>query len=232
MSEREVRYRDFMDVVKHEPGHQPKHPDHQPAGVVRARCTWFDCIEFCNRLSEREGLSPAYAVSGQSVTLNRDAAGYRLPTEAEWEFACRAGTTSLWYFGLTAAEAEAMRARSLPKAQSYLRAQSEKANAFGLFAMYGSSAEWCWDWYSTEYYRDCADRDVVVDPQGPESGTRRVVRGGTYYSHSSGDLATINSAARESHDPIQWAGVNGFGRLVLPISEKGTAGSATRARAR
>ncbi len=226
ISEREVRYRDFTDLVKHEPGHEPKNPDNEPDGVLQTRCTWFDCIEFCNLLSDREGLSPAYTVSGHKVTVNRGATGYRLPTEAEWEFACRAGTTSLWYFGLTAQEAEAMCARSLPKAQSYLRVQSGKSNPFGLLGMYASSAEWCWDWYSPEYYRDCADRDVVVDPQGPESGTTRIVRGGTAYATASGDLVTINSAVRDPQDPIQPAGVNGFGRLVLPIPEKATAGSA------
>jgi formylglycine-generating enzyme required for sulfatase activity len=186
----------------------------------------FDCIEFCNRLSERNGLTPAYRVAGQAVTVIPEATGYRLPTEAEWEFACRAGTTSLWYFGLTAQEAQAMCARNLQEAQAYLRARTTGPNPFGLRSMYAGANEWCWDWYDPGYYRECADRGVAVDPQGPDSGTERTTRGGSYYATAAGDLVFINSAARWPDVPRKPFGGNGFGRVVLPISAKGQAGSA------
>jgi formylglycine-generating enzyme required for sulfatase activity len=223
LAEREVRYAEFLDLVKREPGDEPKHVNNAPDGLLLSNCTWFDCIAFCNRLSEREGLTPAYKVEGQEVTVIPGATGYRLPTEAEWEFACRAGTTSLWYFGLTAQEARAMCDRSVPEGQVYLRHRVGGANPFGLLGMYAGASEWCWDWYDAGYYRKCADHGVVVDPQGPESGETRITRGGTRFSIDSADLATINSAARNPQHTIKAVAFNwnGFGRVVLPISAKG-----------
>jgi alpha-galactosidase len=225
LAERELRYGEFLELMKREPGDQPKHPHHKPEGVLQANCTWFDCIEFCNRLSEREGLTPAYKVAGREVTMTPRATGYRLPTEAEWEFACRAGTTSLWHFGLTAQEARALCDRSVPEGQVYLRARIAAPHPFGLLGIYAGSSEWCWDRYDPRYYRKCADQGVAVDPQGPDSGTARITRGGTAYAIASGDLASINSAARDPQDPIKGVAFawNGFGRLVLPIPAKGQA---------
>src|SRR5262249_20434140 len=131
LGEHEVRYRDFLDLMKREPGNEPKPAGNQPEGPVQGRCTWFDCIEFCNRLSEREGLTPAYRVAGQAVTVIPGATGYRLPTEAEWEFACRAGTTSLWYFGMTAQDAQVRCSRNMLEAQAYLRARTAEPNPLG-----------------------------------------------------------------------------------------------------
>jgi formylglycine-generating enzyme required for sulfatase activity len=149
--------------------------------------------------------------------------GYRLPTEAEWEFACRAGTTSLWYFGWTAQEARAMCDRSVQEGAAYLRPRTALPNPFGLLGMYAGASEWCWDWYDPGYYRKCADRGVAVDPQGPDLGWARITRGGSCYAHAGGDLTSINSAARNPHHPKKAAASlwNGFGRVVLPIPAKG-----------
>lgn len=226
LGEREVRYRDFLDLMKREPGDEPATPHNESDGVLISRCTWFDSIAFCNRLSERDGLTPAYQVAGQTVTVIPEATGYRLPTEAQWEFACRAGTTSLWHFGMTAQEAQTRFVRNGATAQAYLRVQTPDPNPFGLLGMYAGSSEWCWDWYSPSYYRDCNDRGVVVDPRGPDAGEERVTRGGTFFAEAGGDLTLSNSAARNPSDPRKPLGINGFGRLVLPIPAKGQASSA------
>jgi serine/threonine protein kinase/formylglycine-generating enzyme required for sulfatase activity len=224
LAERELQYPEFVDVMKREPGNEPtRAPFNELAGAIWSSCTWFDGIAFCNQLSEREGLIPAYRVAGREVTANPVGTGYRLPTEAEWEFACRAGTTSLWYFGLTVQDAQTIAARGFGEAFEYLRHRTSVRNAFGLVDMYAGSWEWCWDWYAHDYYQQCAERGMTVDPQGPVAGEARIVRGGTYFAHSGGDMSSINSAVRLPRDPETVAKDTGFGRLMLPVPAKGNA---------
>jgi formylglycine-generating enzyme required for sulfatase activity len=111
--------------------------------------SWFDAVHFCNRLSELEGLAPAYAITGEDVVWDRAADGYRLPTEAEWEHACRAGTSGPRYGELD--EIAWYRANSGER----LHRGGEKApNAWGLYDMLGNAWDWCWDVYDAEVYRD------------------------------------------------------------------------------
>jgi formylglycine-generating enzyme required for sulfatase activity len=109
--------------------------------------SWFDAIAFCNRLSGLAGLRPCYAVAGEAVRFAPHANGYRLPLEAEWEFACRAGSREVrygeldaiaWHGGNSAGRAHPVGGR--------------QPNAFGLYDMIGNVWEWCWDLYDPEVY--------------------------------------------------------------------------------
>jgi len=145
--------------------------------------SWLDAVAYCNWRSRRDGLKPCYRGEGPNPAWVRGAKGYRLPTEAEWEYACRAGTVSAYSCGATidptlanydgstsagGASGDAYRRRTLPVG-------SFPPNAWGLYDLHGNVWEWCWDW--REPY---PEETVLVDPRGPSEGEARVLRGGSY----------------------------------------------------
>jgi len=147
-----------------------------------------ECCLFCNRLSERFGFDISYSGMGKDVVCDFSANGFRLPTEAEWEYACRAGTTSIYYTGDEAfgdcqpGDPEYLECAAWFKNNSNGRVHSvgELApSAFGLFDTHGNVWEWCWDFYDERYYASTQ----LADPRGLDKGTRRVVRGGSYTSY-------------------------------------------------
>ena len=181
---------------------------------------WYNAVEFCNFLSVKEGLEAVYEISGRvpaydpedipasypisfaTVTPDWNKNGYRLPTEAEWEYACRAGTTTAWYTGNTEDAA-------LQGAAWYYGTHTGNAknkthqvglktpNAWGLYDMAGNVDEWCWDRHST--YGGGAE----TDPKGAVDGsTVRSVRGGSFRSYSQ----YVRSAYRDFYVP-QFGGV-------------------------
>jgi formylglycine-generating enzyme required for sulfatase activity len=211
--------------------------------------TWYDAVEFCNKLSEREGLTPAYTINDRTpatgypikwaeVEIDWDSSGYRLPTEAEWEYACRAGTTTPFNFfneetgewgtdTLTSGlDGQANFAGDwLPYNGSpmgdYLEYSTPVGlyapNAWGLYDMHGNVEEWCWDWYGS--YRGTE----MTDPKGAEYNpydyyNHKVLRGGSF--ESTGD--ELRSAYRSNHDDpdiwIIYPDCIGF-RVVRPYSE-------------
>ncbi len=213
MGEREITYSEFFALMKHNPGKVD--PGTDPKSPVTKKCSWLECVEYCNRLSEADGLVPAYKIVGENVGLVPGSSGYRLPTEAEWEFACRAGTTTLWHFGMTASEAS----KDVHGAIEKLRASYATPNPFGLVDMYSSSEEWCWDSFSRDYFGKCLAQGTVVDLLGPDAVTGRVARGGAIFANGGTDLRLINSAARKAVFQIADAEWTGFGRIVLPIAK-------------
>ena len=140
--------------------------------------SWNDAIAFCNKLSEREGLRPYYRF-GAGEQSSGD--GYRLPTEAEWEYACRAGSLTRYSFGDDTASLGgfAWFNEYLSKGSTHPVGQKQP-NAFGLYDMHGNVSEWCWDGgYEERYYAN----SPLNDPQGPSKAAGRVLRGGSWLNN-------------------------------------------------
>ena len=135
--------------------------------------SWLAAVEFCNQLSEREGRRPYYGIAGGAVTIT-GGNGYRLPTEAEWEYACRAGSPT--DFGVGDGSREDWAWFNMNSAGKTHPVGEKQPNAFGLFDMYGNVLEWCSDYFDQGYYR----QSRPDDPTGPARASYRVIRGGCW----------------------------------------------------
>ncbi len=166
--------------------------------------SWYDAVDYCNKRSIQEGLQPCYSGSGTSITCNWSANGYRLPTEAEWEFAARGGTQSkgykysgsndigsvAWYNGNSGSKTHSVGRKA--------------ANELGIHDMSGNVWEWCWDWYGS--YSSATQ----TDPTGPASGSIRLLRSGSWHYID----VICRVAVRSSFSPDSWFS-DGFDGLRL-----------------
>lgn len=188
MDKYEVTQEMFAKVQLPNPSHWNDNPK-KPVERVR----WRDAKQYCNERSLLEGLKPCYNEKTKDWDCDFEANGYRLPTEGEWEFACRAGTDGPYDFGQSdklrqyAWFGENADEKTHPVGQ-------KKPNRWGLYDLYGNVAEWCEDVYSPAYYQESAS----TDPRGPASpgkDVKRVLRGGSW--KGSADMCRVSARQGE-----------------------------------
>ena len=174
----EVTQRDYAKVMGNNPSYFSSNGGggERVSGMDTSRfpveeVSWEDAVEFCRKLSALAGERSASRV-------------YRLPSEAEWEYACRAGTTTAYHFGDNASRLGEyawyeVNASDVDEQYSH-RVGQKKANPFGLHDMHGNVWEWCQDWYESGYYK----ASPVDDPTGPSTASDRVFRGGCWFNNA------------------------------------------------
>ena len=188
--------------------------------------TWYEAVEFCNKLSEKEKKEPCYKTDDKTADPNNEykedklkwkveliagAKGYRLPTEAEWEYAARGGHKKedhrFLYAGSDKIDEVAWYTDNSDKKTHPVKSKNQ--NELGIYDMSGTVWEWCWDWYDEKYYKD---GKVEKNPAGPKSGSLRVRRGGSWLSPAQ----YCRVADRYDDDPGARHGDHGFRLVFVP----------------
>jgi formylglycine-generating enzyme required for sulfatase activity len=203
MGKYEVTQKEWMDVMGSTVARQRDmrgSGDTYPMYYV----SWYEAVEYCNKRSLKEGLTPAYRGSGDTITCDFKATGYRLPTEAEWEYAAKGGNKDSMVFEYAGGNSPGSVAwYNGNSGNSTHPVGTKQPNSLGLYDMSGNVWEWCWDWYGS--YSGSSQSD----PGGASSGSVRVLRGGGW------STTVVRSAVRGDNTPSARGSDLGF-RLLRP----------------
>jgi len=169
----EVTQKEWREVM----GNNPSifKGDNRPVENV----SWYDAVEFCNKMSELEGLEQCYSGWGDNIKCDFTKNGYRLPTEAEWEYAARGGNKSRGYKYAVSSNLAEVAWYDDNSGNTTHPVGQKQPNELGIYDMSGNVWEWCWDWYDGNYYKNSPRNN----PQGPKSGNSSVLRGSSWSSN-------------------------------------------------
>jgi formylglycine-generating enzyme required for sulfatase activity len=180
--------------------------------------TWIDAIRFCNERSYEEGLEPCY--DEETLECDFEASGYRLPTEAEWEYAARAGTPTPYFFGNDVGRLGQYAWTADNAGKQTHEVGTKRPNPWGIYDLYGNVAEWVHDYYGEGYYGVSPQRN----PRGPEEGDFRVLRGGGWSDDAEAMRSSYRSYSASVDDGCLVSDAVGFRCARPPLPSELDAG--------